>query len=210
MAAAVTNTSTHRSGIDLLIAGRPALSCIVGALVTVAGLTPDAIKLPTDGEDKHLTLFDHPAWAVVHAYEAGNFGYKLDLDGTEPRDYVSIARKLAQALNVAIAWPDETTLAATAFIMCHRDGGGEYPVAIDDGDQIPSLKLMNRFAIGDRVVKNPAMWKPNAFDDWGRGEGVGVVVEPPYHMYDDKVDVRWPHGRCFESTDQLLRAPLNK
>jgi hypothetical protein len=207
---AVADTLNIRSGIDLLIAGRPATDAIVGALVTVAGLTPDAIKLPDDGEDKRLALFDHPVWAVVYAFETGDFGFKIDLDGVAPRDYVAIARKLAEALNVAIAWPDETTRAATAFTMCHRDGGGEYPVVIDDGHQIPSFKLTNRFAIGDRVVKNPAMWKPNAFDDWGRGEGVGVVVEPPFHMNDDEVDVRWPHGRCFESTGQLLLAPLNK
>jgi hypothetical protein len=124
-------SSNVRSGIDLLIEGTPALSCIVGALVTVAGLNPDAIKLPDDGEDKHLTLFDHSAWAVVHAYEAGDFGHKIDLDGIQPRDYVTIARQLAQALNAAIAWPDETTLAATAFIMCHPDGG-EHPVTLDD------------------------------------------------------------------------------
>jgi hypothetical protein len=64
--------------------------------------------------------------------------------------------------------------------------------------------MTKRFVVGDLVVRNPATWKPNAFDDWGRGEGVGVVVEPPFHMNDGEVDVRWPHGRCFETTDQLL------
>jgi hypothetical protein len=127
----VADTFDIRSGIDLLIAGRPALGVIIDALATVAGLTPDAIKLPHDGEDKGHALFDHSAWAVVHAYEAGDFGYKIDLDGIEPRDYVTVARHLAQTLNLPVAWPDETTLAATAFIMGHPDGR-EYPVALDD------------------------------------------------------------------------------
>jgi hypothetical protein len=64
-----------------------------------------------------------------------------------------------------------------------------------------------RLAVGDRVVKNPARWRPNAFDSWGRGQGVGVIVEPPFTLPPDEVDVRWPAGRCFESADQLLPAP---
>lgn len=67
--------------------------------------------------------------------------------------------------------------------------------------------MTKKFSRGDRVIKNPATWVANDFDRWGRGEGVGVVVEPPFHMKDHEVDVRWPHGRCFETTDQLLPAP---
>ena len=63
------------------------------------------------------------------------------------------------------------------------------------------------FRIGDRVIKNPVTWKPNSFDEWGRGEGVGVVVEPPFDLDGRAVDVRWPHGRCFEDIDGLLPAP---
>lgn len=62
------------------------------------------------------------------------------------------------------------------------------------------------FEVGDRVVRNPATWLPNAFDSWGRGVGVGVVVEPPFPLGPDEVDVRWPGGRCFESVGQLLPA----
>ncbi len=63
------------------------------------------------------------------------------------------------------------------------------------------------FHVGDRVIKNPATWQPNAFDSWGRGLGVGVVVEPPFPLDPNEVDVRWPAGRCFEEAAGLLPAP---
>jgi hypothetical protein len=64
------------------------------------------------------------------------------------------------------------------------------------------------FQPGDRVVKNPDTWEPNALDAWGRGEGVGVVVDPPFEVDDLKlIDVRWPAGRCFEPLAGLLPAP---
>ena len=63
------------------------------------------------------------------------------------------------------------------------------------------------FKIGDRVIKNPQTWKPNDFDSWGRGIGVGEVVEPPHEPGDSEVDVRWPGGRCFEDVAGLMHAP---
>lgn len=63
------------------------------------------------------------------------------------------------------------------------------------------------FQVGARVVRNPATWQPNEFDSWGRGSGVGVVIEPPFPLAPGEVDVRWPGGRCFESVEQLLPAP---
>jgi Sel1 repeat len=57
---------------------------------------------------------------IFDAFEAGDFGYKTDLDGIEPRDHITIAKQLAQALNVAIVWPDETILAANASGKMHR------------------------------------------------------------------------------------------
>ena len=60
--------------------------------------------------------------------------------------------------------------------------------------------------IGDRVVKNPEAWQPNDLDTWGRGIGIGEVVEPPFPLDENEVDVRWPSGRCFESVCQLLPA----
>ena len=63
-----------------------------------------------------------------------------------------------------------------------------------------------RFKVRDKVVRNPITWKPNDFDAWGRGVGVGQVVEPPYELDDNEVDVRWPDGRCFEDAEGLLHA----
>ena len=51
-----------------------------------------------------------------------------------------------------------------------------------------------KYKIGDFVKKNPENWVKNDFDSWGRGIGVAVVVEPPFAMEDDEVDVRWPGG----------------
>jgi hypothetical protein len=60
-----------------------------------------------------------------------------------------------------------------------------------------------KFNIGDKVVKNDETWETNDFDSWGRGIGVGIVVEPPFDLEDDSVDVRWPEGRCFENISQI-------
>lgn len=58
--------------------------------------------------------------------------------------------------------------------------------------------------VGTRVIRNPKNWKPNDFDLWGRGKGVGVIVEPPFEMEEGGVDVKWPDGRCFENKDQII------
>lgn len=58
--------------------------------------------------------------------------------------------------------------------------------------------------VGDKVIKNPDTWVPNDFDNWDRGIGVGIIVEPPFELDEGQVDVRWPTGRCFEETKQLL------
>jgi hypothetical protein len=70
-----------------------------------------------------------------------------------------------------------------------------------------SILMKIRFQIGDRVIKNLATWQPNEFDSWGRGEGIGIVVEPPFTL-DDSVDVRWPRGRCFELEIGLLPSSI--
>lgn len=59
------------------------------------------------------------------------------------------------------------------------------------------------FKIGDKVVKNPLTWEESEFDDWGRGIGIGIVVESPFELDDDTVDVKWELGRCFENINNL-------
>ncbi len=61
-----------------------------------------------------------------------------------------------------------------------------------------------KYQVGDYVKKNPDTWVENDFDSWGRGIGIGQIVEPPFEMDDNEVDVRWSGGRCFEDTEQLL------
>jgi hypothetical protein len=61
------------------------------------------------------------------------------------------------------------------------------------------------FKVGDYVKKNPETWISNDFDSWGRGEGIGQIVESPIPTSEEEVDVRWPNGRCFEMISQLLR-----
>lgn len=58
--------------------------------------------------------------------------------------------------------------------------------------------------IGDKVIKNPKTWIPNDFDSWGRGEGIGEIVKPPFDLNENEVDVRWSGGRCFEDKNQLM------
>lgn len=58
--------------------------------------------------------------------------------------------------------------------------------------------------VGTKVIKNPDTWQVNDFDIWGRGVGVGEVVEPPFTLEPGTIDVRWPAGRCFEKQEQLL------
>jgi len=64
--------------------------------------------------------------------------------------------------------------------------------------------MRSNLNVGDEVVKNEETWIPNDFDSWGRGIGIGIVVEPPFPL-DDAVDVRWPDGRCFEEINQLIK-----
>ena len=56
------------------------------------------------------------------------------------------------------------------------------------------------FKVGDKVRKNPATWAPNEFDAWGRGVGVGEVIDA---SWPDFIDVRWPNGRCYEPAEGL-------
>ncbi len=67
--------------------------------------------------------------------------------------------------------------------------------------------MSNPIKVGDKVIKNPATWEAGAFDAWGAGIGIGVVVEPPFMLDSDMVDVRWSNGRAFQKIRELMRAP---
>lgn len=60
------------------------------------------------------------------------------------------------------------------------------------------------FKVGDMVVKNPKTWRHDEVSTWGRGQGIGRIVEPPFPLQPDSVDVVWPTGRSFEKVQQLL------
>ena len=70
-------------------------------------------------------------------------------------------------------------------------------------ENVPDPSETEAMQVGDKVIKNPSTWTPSEFDAWGRGEGVGEIVAPPFDLGDGWVDVRWPAGRCFEHTSGL-------
>ena len=120
-----------QAGIDLLITRGVRLETLIEAIIDVAQVARDAIKMPTDDEPKYYEVLGRPLWAVVHAYDAGDFAFKVDLDGKVPRTYIKIAHALAARLNVSIAWPDEAKRAANAAILCTPDGQVS-PVSLED------------------------------------------------------------------------------
>lgn len=63
--------------------------------------------------------------------------------------------------------------------------------------------MIRSFRIGDRVVKDPAGWRPSEFDAWGAGVGVGEVVAV---VDAETVDVRWPAGRCYQLGSEVRLA----
>jgi hypothetical protein len=64
-----------------------------------------------------------------------------------------------------------------------------------------------KLKVGDHVVKNPLTWEPCDADAKGKGEGVGLVVKPPYELESLKaVDVLWPNGvKYFSFADELIK-----
>jgi len=69
---------------------------------------------------------------------------------------------------------------------------------------VASVGLWRLLAVGDSVRRaGPAAAGKRAITAFG----VGVVVEPPFELEPESVDVRWPAGRCFEAVDGLLPVP---
>ena len=63
------------------------------------------------------------------------------------------------------------------------------------------MKDTQYFKIGDNVVKNKDFWVTNDFDQWGRGNGIGIIIE----VFDTHLDIRWPAGKCYEDFNQIKR-----
>lgn len=63
------------------------------------------------------------------------------------------------------------------------------------------------FEVGLEVVKDEELWRVNDFDGWGRGEGVGIILQ----VLDqgELLEVRWPGGCCYEDPIQLKRPDLD-
>jgi hypothetical protein len=129
--AAVAETAPIQSGIDLLISRGHKLEAVLLAIEGIAGIDRQAVYVNGEPNERYVSILNFPAWATVHTYAAGDFGFKVDLDATAPRDYEVLARGFAKALNCSIAWPDERTLATTAFKLCAADGS-VHTVTIDD------------------------------------------------------------------------------
>ena len=66
---------------------------------------------------------------------------------------------------------------------------------------------MPTYKVGDKIVKNSNSWKVTEFDSWGRGVGIGTVIEI---IDTDTVDVRWSGGICYEHIDQIKKYIPNK
>jgi hypothetical protein len=62
------------------------------------------------------------------------------------------------------------------------------------------MKDIIKLKVGMKVYKNPETWKKNDFDNWGRGIGVGEVLEI---FEDGTLDVRWSAGKCYENFKEL-------
>jgi len=77
----------------------------------------------------------------------------------------------------------------------------ENPPFDNDAQTFAIWLCSGKLRAGDQVVKNPLNWKENAFDSWGRGVGVGTIVE----IVDGDVDVKWPAGKCFENPIELTK-----
>jgi hypothetical protein len=65
---------------------------------------------------------------------------------------------------------------------------------------------MSQFKVGDKVVKNAEGWIESDFDQWGAGEGIGIIVAAPFSLSGKFYGVRWPRGRCFKRAEELCFA----
>ncbi len=64
---------------------------------------------------------------------------------------------------------------------------------------------LKELKVGDQVKKSN-QWVVNDFDSWGRGIGIGEVVDIDETDQDECIiDIRWPSGRCYEHVTQITK-----
>ena len=71
--------------------------------------------------------------------------------------------------------------------------------------------IIIKMKIGDKVVKNNKYWMASDFDWWGAGIGIGKIVQIDIDE-DDKLilDIKWPYGRCFNMSHEIINISMRK
>lgn len=64
------------------------------------------------------------------------------------------------------------------------------------------------FKVGDKVIPNHDKWIGSEFDQYIFSDEkypIGTIVEPPFEVDQEIVDVRWPNGRYFQNIKELSK-----
>jgi hypothetical protein len=105
------------SGIDIFILRGPSLRAIQKALATACGLAADDIIGPGEKIMDRLDVLQKPLRATIYKLSAGDFDYKIDINGLTKRDYLALTRTIAAALSHGTVVPDESKLDPFSVIL---------------------------------------------------------------------------------------------
>jgi hypothetical protein len=108
-------------GIDIFILRGPSLEAIQKALAAACGLAADDIIGPGESIMDKLNFLQRPLRATIFKLSAGDFGYKVDVAGLTPRDYLALARNVEGALGHGVVVPDESKPDPFSSILLHRN-----------------------------------------------------------------------------------------